>query len=53
MVYLCTNFHLHSSNSSLVISIKPKTKENIRGGVMLFYTVKNITLTKAAYFYNY
>jgi hypothetical protein len=53
MVVIClhTKFHMPSSNGSLVIATKPKTKYTFHAEVTLFYTHKN-TLTKVAYFSN-
>jgi hypothetical protein len=46
IICLHTNFHILSSNSSLVTDVNPKAKysKNVRMAAMLFYTVQIILL---------
>jgi hypothetical protein len=45
MIYLHTKFPISSSNSSLVIAIKPEAEEYFRMAVMLlFYILQEILL---------
>ena len=39
MISLLNNFHLYSSNGSVVTSIKPKTKETFRTATILFIII--------------
>jgi hypothetical protein len=46
MIYLCTEFHISSSNSSSVTAIKPKAKVYFLTVPILFYILKKYYLTK-------
>jgi hypothetical protein len=51
MIYRHTKFHIRISNGSFVIDVQPKAKRRFHMAIMLcFYSLQNITLTKAAYF---
>jgi hypothetical protein len=50
-IYLHTKFHIRSSNDLFVIVMQPKAKRRFHEATMLwFYSIQNITLTKAAQF---
>jgi hypothetical protein len=53
MIYLHTKFRMSSSNTSLVIAVKPEAEEYFSMAAMLLrilYSTRNITLIKAIFF---
>jgi len=51
MICFHTKFHMPSSDGSLVIAIKPKTKFRLRAAAMLLlYILQHRYLTKDVYF---
>jgi hypothetical protein len=51
LIYAHTKFHFLSSNGSLVIAIKPKTRYRVHiAATLLFYLKKKKKSTKAVYF---
>jgi len=50
MIYLSIKFHLPTSNGSLIITIQLKAKYKFQVAEMLFYILKQKSLTKVDQF---